>query len=77
MPQAELDALEYPVCGTQGGGLVRWDELNKAWCFVQEPDWSVKLPDGDPNKLPVGSHMPDSWGLGGQVNNPDVPEDEF
>lgn len=72
MSQADLDALGYPVFGTQGGGLVRWDALNKAYEFVEEPAWSAKLPDGNPDKLPVGSVMPDEWGLGGQANKPTV-----
>lgn len=75
MSQPELDALGYAVFGTQGGGLVRWDETNKDWCFVEEPDWSRKLTDDDPVKLPVGSFMPKEWGLGGQANNPAYPDD--
>lgn len=68
MSQADLDALNYPVYGTQGGGLVR--KVNDSWVFVEEPDWSAQLAAGDPNKLPVGSTMPSEWGLGGQANKP-------
>ncbi len=42
----------YPVYGTQGGGLVRWD--NDTFIFVEKP--------GCPG-LGVGDEMPKGWGV--------------
>ena len=42
----------YPVWGTQGGGLVR--EVNGTYIFVEKP--------GCPG-LDVGDEMPEEWGL--------------
>ncbi len=55
----------YPVYGTQGGGLVRYDRLNRSYVFVVKPNCTG--PE-------VGDLMPEEWGLGCQVN--DTPEDD-
>lgn len=44
--------FDYPVYGTQGGGLVR--EVNGVYIFVEKPN----VPG-----LGVGDTMPDQWGL--------------
>ena len=46
----ELEDYEFPVYGTQGGGLVR--EVNGTFIFVTKPDC--------PN-LDVGDEMPKQW----------------
>ncbi len=42
----------YPVYGTQGGGLVRWD--NDTFIFVEKPDCP---------EFGVGDEMPKGWGV--------------
>jgi len=42
----------YPVFGTQGGGLVR--EVNGTYIFVEKPDCPG---------LEVGDEMPEEWGI--------------
>jgi len=44
---------DYPVWGTQGGGLVR--EVGKKYIFVTKPT----CPGFD-----VGDEMPEEWGIG-------------
>ena len=43
---------DYPVWGTQGGGLVRG--VNEIYIFVEKPDCRV---------LDVGDEMPKEWGI--------------
>ena len=43
---------DYPVWGTQGGGLVR--QSGAHYIFVEKPDCPG---------LDVGDRMPDEWGL--------------
>lgn len=60
-PKEPIQYNSYPVYGTQGGGLVRWDERNQNYVFVEKPDCPG---------LEVGDFMPIEWGLGGQANKP-------
>mgnify|MGYP007077527449 CR=1 FL=1 len=43
---------DYPVWGTQGGGLVR--EVGSVYIFVEKPDCPG---------LDVGDTMPEEWGI--------------
>ena len=45
-------SYDYPVWGTQGGGLVR--EVNGVYIFVEKPDCPG---------LDVGDEMPKEWGI--------------
>ena len=60
----------YPVWGTQGGGLVR--EVNGTYIFVEKPNCSG---------LDVGDEMPEEWGLipanGHARQDVDNAEDEY
>ncbi|PIQ67349.1 hypothetical protein COY25_01345 [Candidatus Uhrbacteria bacterium CG_4_10_14_0_2_um_filter_41_7] len=55
-PEKEDKTMErqynYPVWGTQGGGLVR--EVNGTYIFVEKPDCPG---------LDVGDEMPEMWGI--------------
>ena len=44
----------YPVYGTQGGGLVRWDNDNLTYIFLEKPDCPG---------FGVGDEMPKGWGV--------------
>jgi hypothetical protein len=49
----------HPDClASQGGGLVVWDEFQKAYFFVLPPDWG---------NYKVGDAMPEEWGTGPQA----------
>jgi len=48
----EADRYNYPVWGTQGGGIVR--ESGSGYIFVTKPNCPG---------LDVGDTMPDEWGL--------------
>jgi len=39
----------------QGGGVVKWDELQYAWIFVADP----------PEGYSIGDFMPEDWGIAG------------
>ena len=47
-----MSNYDFPVFGTQGGGLVR--EVNGKYIFVEKP----QCPG-----LDVGDEMPDEWGI--------------
>lgn len=51
----------FAVYGTQGGGLVRWDETAKDYVFVEVPE--------DFPEIKLGECMHPDWGLGGPVND--------
>lgn len=48
-----MKTYDFPVWGTQGGGLVR--EVDGKYLFVEAPK--------DFPELTVGSEMPEEWGL--------------
>lgn len=48
----EVEEYDFPVWGTQGGGLVR--DTNKTYIFVEKPDCPG---------LDVGDKMPEEWGI--------------
>lgn len=45
--------------GTQGGGVVYWDEQQKQYLFSQVPGWG---------EFNIGDPIPPEWGIGGEVN---------
>jgi hypothetical protein len=58
----------YPVYGTQGGGLVR--EINGTLIFVAKPDCPG---------LDVGDTMPEQWGIvpANQLARDEMSKEEF
>ena len=56
---SELDTLDFPVWGTQGGGLARRDrDLGYVWFVL--PDWYPQHPE---LKYRVGDPIPQQWDI--------------
>lgn len=60
----EDDGKRY-ASGTQGGGLVRWSPLQRAYVFIENP----------PQGFELGDFMPEEWGIAGTVEV--GPETDF
>ncbi len=52
MSDLSTKRYDYPVYGTQGGGLVR--SVGQTYIFVEKPDCPG---------LDVGDEMPEEWGI--------------